>query len=90
MANEREEKNLPRGDSKYAQKFAQRRRADGGSERPRPRPLDHDYTASHVATPWVGPDLSLLPHEKRNIAQIRRLTAKKLTPDGGLNPETGS
>lgn len=33
--------------SKYAMKHAARRRADGGSEHPMPRPLDPDYIAKH-------------------------------------------
>ncbi len=35
------------GISKYAMRYALRRRADGGAENPKPRPMDPDYIPKH-------------------------------------------
>lgn len=45
-----------RRQSKYGQKFAARRRADGGSERPYPRPMDPDYQPKHYPKPVIRVD----------------------------------
>lgn len=54
------------GLSKYAIKYAARRRADGGAEHPMPRPLHWDYHPKHECyVSLEQQDLKkLLPHEK--------------------------
>lgn len=54
------------GLSKYALKYAARRRADNGAENPMPRPLSWDYHPKHECPVRTEKqDLGkILPHEK--------------------------
>lgn len=62
-----ENKMPSKGDSKYAKRFALRRRACGGAVNPMPMPLFWEYIPSHNPSRGGCIDYNALPHERQNL-----------------------